>query len=676
MLATEIEQKQAVRVAWLIQQMESLWILLVVMTPLFVNLWVEQQFEASKVWLVRALVLILVALWAAAVFYGFRPKSPHATIIYTVLTLAFFIILSSAFSDYKWIATFGSLERANGSITQLCYLALFLCIATTITQDSAARLLRVMLWTSLPIAAYALIQAAGWQPFSLLTDGRTTLTSTLGRSNFTGAYLAMLLPLALAGWDSAETTQSRYAYSVLILLQIAVITLSGARAAWLSALVGIGLYFWLRHAGNWSARMRMVSLVGGSSIIALLLFGLLRWGINAGGSIAARWTIWRATVGLIWPRLFLGHGADTLELYFPAIYPPELVYYQGRTAVVDRAHNWLLDWTFTHGFFATLTLIALLLLIGWRAWQSLLSSEQHAVITKPYIAGSLTSVTAYLIGSLFLFEVASTAVLFWVILAILVAKPTGFELATPVKFRPLLPLIVLMTSAGIWHASLRPLVGDMFAWRGTQQLSASPEQAVGHYLTAIAWQPGRYEYRVAAGLVSAEIGNMSQAEQYLLSALNMRPHDPALYTQLALLYAKDGAAKANVYAAFERAITLAPTLAQTYQQYGETALLNGDFPRAAEQAGNAVNLDATDANSFSILGWAQLQIGNPEAAMRAFLEAIRWEPNSADSHLGLATAYIELNQPTEAMLAISTVLSLEPTNAIALALQQQIQLNE
>ena len=50
---------------------QTVWLLIVLLTPLFVNLWVEQQFEASKVWLLRTLVwvlAVLVAGWLAGWF--------------------------------------------------------------------------------------------------------------------------------------------------------------------------------------------------------------------------------------------------------------------------------------------------------------------------------------------------------------------------------------------------------------------------------------------------------------------------------------------------------------------------------------------------------------------------------------------------------------------------------
>jgi uncharacterized membrane protein len=53
---------------------EAIWLLIALLIPLFVNFWVEQQFEASKVWLLRTLVWALAVLWLAGWLVGLRPK--------------------------------------------------------------------------------------------------------------------------------------------------------------------------------------------------------------------------------------------------------------------------------------------------------------------------------------------------------------------------------------------------------------------------------------------------------------------------------------------------------------------------------------------------------------------------------------------------------------------------
>ena len=235
----------------------------------------------------------------------------------------------------------------------MSYLLLFYCVAAQIDSQRSRQLLHVIVLTAVPICLIGLAQAAGWQPLPVFTDARSLMTTTLGRANFTGAYLALLLPLTLIAAQSTADKWQRIGYGALSALELVVIALTQARAAWIAAVVGIGVLLWLQAAPRWSRRVRWFSGLGGIAVLAGALLLILQRGIAAGGSIAARWTIWQASLRLLWPRLWLGYGADTLELHFPSVYPPQLVYYQGRGVVVDRAHNWLLDWSLNYGVVAT-----------------------------------------------------------------------------------------------------------------------------------------------------------------------------------------------------------------------------------------------------------------------------------------------------------------------------------
>ncbi len=192
------------------------------------------------------------------------------------------------------------------------------------------------------------------------------LTTTLGRANFTGAYLALLLPLTLTAAQLGKNSWQRIGYGALAVLELIVIALTQARAAWIAAVVGIGVLLWLQAAPQVTA-VSLAQWAGRGCLLGGALLLILQRGIAAGGSIAARWTIWQASLRLLWPRLWLGYGADTLELHFPSVYPPQLVYYQGRGVVVDRAHNWLLDWSLNYGVVATVIFLLLVTFILRRA---------------------------------------------------------------------------------------------------------------------------------------------------------------------------------------------------------------------------------------------------------------------------------------------------------------------
>ncbi len=670
---------------------EVIWLLLVILTPLFVNLWVEQQFEASKVWLLRTVVWVLVLVWLGGLLTGVRTKPLPPSIRTLVILLAGVIVLSTLLSPNQLVALFGSLERANGALTQLSYLVLFLCVATRIDPERSRRLLIVMTWTAVPVCLLGLAQAAGWQPFPVSTDARSLLITTLGRANFTGAYLALLLPLTLVAATSTTGRWQRIGYGVLAGLQVVVIALTQARAAWIAAVVGVGVLVWLHYAPSWLNRVRRLSLVGVVAALAGVLLVALQSGIAAGGSIAARWTIWQASARLLWPRMWLGYGADSLELHFPSVYPPQLVYYQGRGVVVDRAHNWLLDWTLNYGIVATLLFAVLVAIVLWAGWNRL-TTPPNAVASRygtgplacRWVAASMAGICAQLIGNLFLFDVAATAVVFWLLLAIVTAATAettveSVSLSLPRWASHLVMVTAVCLAAwAVWQTSVRPFMADLYSWRGTQALNeGNPLAALEAYEVATGHQPYRAGYHVALALTAAQLNNFEQAESAMAQAIALRPGDPVLYTHLAQIYVREAVATGGgaepAYEAYEQAIALAPTIALTHQQYADLALRLGEGDRALQQAQRAVALDATDGVSFGILGWVLLQAGDLPAARSAFEQAVRWQPDSADFYLGLATAAFEQGDSDSAREAVERSLSLDPAYAPALTLHLQLE---
>lgn len=673
---------------------EATWLLIALLTPLFVNFWVEQQFEATKVWLLRLLVGILAIIWLAGGLSGLRQKPPPPAIRNLTIALVLILSLSTLLSPNHYIATFGTLDRADGLLTQLSYLLLFWVVASQIDGNGSRQLLSVIILTAVPICLIGLAQAAGWQPLPVLTDARTNLVTTLGRANFTGAYLALLLPLTLTAFMTSEKDRwRRIGYGLLSGLEIIVITLTQARAAWIAAVVGVILLLWLHYAPRFSARGRRLSGLGGAAVLIGALLLVLQRGIAGGGSIAARWTIWQASLRLLWPRLWLGYGADTLELHFPAVYPPQLVYYQGRGIIVDRAHNWLLDRSLNYGFVAMLIFAILVTIILWQAWKRLItrptnnnSQLNEARLENHWLAACIAAVSAQLVGNLFLFEVASTAVVFWLLLAVLTAATT---VKMPRNKPPPWPLwlrgVALITAVFVvgwlvWLGSLRPLIADVHSWRATNALNqGNVLAAITGYETAVKYQPQETAYLAAEALTAAQLDNFEQAETAMKKAILIRPTDPVLYTQLAAIYSRQSIQMPEkitlAYLAYEQAISLAPTIALTYQQYADLALRAGDGETARLQAQKAVNLDATDGLSFGIMGWAQLQAGELPAAESAFEQAVKWQPDSADFHLGLATVYYQQGRLDAAHQALEQSLVRNPSYQPSLALQSQLQDN-
>lgn len=147
--------------------------------------------------------------------------------------------LSVVGSVDPWSALFGAHHSYDGLLHQVAYVALFLAATRLEPADLVAP---VCLGAALA-CVYVVVQAVGldpvdWYRTADLGQYRRPF-GTLGHANHAGAVAAMALPFALSA-------RAWWRWPLVALLAVAlVVTLS--RAAWAGALVGVGVYAWLRR---------------------------------------------------------------------------------------------------------------------------------------------------------------------------------------------------------------------------------------------------------------------------------------------------------------------------------------------------------------------------------------------------------------------------------------------
>ena len=683
------------------------WLLTAALVPLLVNLWGRQPFELPKAALLRSLVWVMVAVWLADLLLARRPswrgllRNP---LLWPALALALVLALATGPAADRNLSLWGSYERAQGVATLLSYILLFLLVADRLrTPEQARRLVWMMVATALPLVILGLAQSFGWDSFGLTTDARSPVFATLGRSTFLGAYLAMLLPLTLALNLSEKRLWRRLAIVGLVLGEIGVIILTRSRGALLAALVALLvfglLWFWPRLSRRWRLILAALLLTGlGAGLVGAF------WLERQAGSAAARLTIWQTSFELIAKRPWLGYGPDSLGLIFPHVYPPQLVYYQGRGVVVDRAHNLLLDWALTAGIAGLLANLALLVgffAVGWRAVR-----QVHDLRQRGLILACLAAVCANLAGNLVSFDVTATATAFWLLMALTVAlarlnnptapSPKHFYNAkrTPAERinRPwwrwtAAGLLLAVAGVAVVQANLRPLAADILARTSDQRVSRAdwPSAITAGQQAVVLW-PYEPAHRLALSwmylnMAQSGVGDpfpwLRRAETELQAARDLRSEDYVTWSSLGELYGIwgnrwDAGKLALADDAYRHATALAPHHAILYTAWGIIALENGQPDLAAVKFRQAVDLDATDGYAFCRLGEAELAQGHVEAALAAFREAVHWEPGLIYAHLGLARCYWRSGQPAAAKLALERALQLDPTNRTALALRQEL----
>jgi Flp pilus assembly protein TadD/O-antigen ligase len=642
--------------------LETGWLLIAVLAPLWINLWGSQPFDPAKISLVRWLIWVMGAAWLGTIIrdrlsVNGKPITDHGSpitayrlpVTMPLLALVLAAILSTLTAVNPSLSFWGSQERAYGLLTLLSYLLLALIVAARLPNLSQARmLLGMMVATAVPLLFLSGLQWIGYDPFQLVTDARSPIYATLGRANFVGAYLALLLPLTLVLALGATNRLAQIGLVLLALGQLAFVGLTLARAAWLATAMGLLVllmgWAWprLSNAG------RRWLVIGTGLLLAsgglLVVRGLL---LADAGSIAARRTIWQTTLTLIGERPFLGHGLDSLAIQFMRVFPPELVYYQGRQVFVDRAHNWLLDTAVTLGvlgLLATLWLWGMVFWLGWRAlWRAQTEGERER---RLLLLGCLAALAGHLTGNLFSFDVAPTAVVVWLLLGVVVAlaggqshsvvrighsaPPTHYALRTKLT-KWLTAMLIVAGLLGGWWGNGRFLVADVARQRSIQaalrgdltQALTTAQLAVNH------WPQEPAHWQQLAQVYGAQ-SNLAAAADAWQQALDLRPNDPAIWVAKAQFYTSavergvpDTLAEAD--RAYTQAVTLAPNTGRLHAAWGHLNLLVGEWETAVAHLERAVDLDATDPLAWSLLADVYAAQGEEALALAAWREAERWQ---------------------------------------------------
>ena len=709
--------------------LEAGWLLIAILIPLWVNLWAQQPFEPAKAALLRLLAPCLAGAWLirAAV----RPTRPAAVLsplwVGLILAWALAQILCTVAAVDRGLALWGSYDRGQGLATLLCYPLLFAVVAAEVRCPAQGwRLVHGLVATGLPVSLLALAQALGYDPLGLISDARSPAYATLGRANFVGAYLAMLLPLTAGAGLAATRGRTRFAWGALALLDAAGMAVTAARGAWLAAAAG-GLVLALLYTWPVLPRFGRRSIAFAAALALPAGLALALWlGRASAGSTAARFTIWRAALDLVARRPWLGYGPDNLVLVFPQVFPPELVYYQGRGMLVDRAHNWLLDTLLSSGVLGLLVVLAIgaaILAVGWGASRGRAAEgrpvQARLALGRLVTAGAITPERTLILacvaalvgnaaGNLVSFDVTPTATTAWLLLALVaslartpatgnIQAAPGVRRAAPVglcsgdagggawrRAGCILAGCILIAAAVCGAARFMP--ADMAARQAYRALRLGDlaAAAVAADRAAERW-PREPAHRLLQGWVAAAHAHeamgagpayLARGEDALLAATALRPGDFTIWAALGDLYAAwaagwDATRMGSADAAYRQAAHLAPDVATVHAAWGASFLRAGQPAEARPHLQRAVDLDATDGQAYADLGAAELALGHIEAGHAAYAGSVRWSPDLVDGHLGLARCTWLLGRPADALVVLERALQLDPTHPDARSLHAQ-----
>ncbi len=642
---------------------ELLWLLCAMGIPLLVLPLAYSKFELPKVMALQGIVLVL----AIATLVGGKPPdtvkpNPHRILLWSAALYGASMILSTLFASNQQLSLWGNYERQQGLWAQLSTLLLFLCTTFGIRSRTQHKLLwETLVLGSIPVVFLGLLQIIKPLPAPIVTDSVSAVTSTLGRSNFFASYLVLMIPLtAYSLFDrmrkqDALTSQTRWltpVYGFLLVGQVICLVATRSRAAWVGlAAAHVFMVIWLSRHGRVTQRtIRWIVIAG--LIILISLLGVSQF-LSARDStpdlaqsldptrdsVAARLTIWQTVIDLIQKRPLLGYGFDTMRSIFIRHYPPQLVFYQGRSNAVDRAHNIFLDAVYHTGFLG-LCAAAVVWFTVMKSVSTRMAAQSKSRSQLPGLQAAIlgAALLGHLLEQQFSFEVTATSTVAWLIAALIMTLENNSAADDPqpdsenARHLDLWLDILLygMTAGIIWLAVVQPLRADI-AYAMSQNTALPAAARLDSAQHAVKDWPLQTEYWLSLAEIAAETENMAVADQAMASALKLEPENPHIFALWGDLYAginpQSPASLEQAVNAYEAAVLLAPTVAGYHTALGVTQARQEDYRTSRVVLERAVALDPTEPSVYLYLAAVYQALGETELASNAEKMAEKWSTN-------------------------------------------------
>ncbi len=754
--------------------MEVCWLVALIAVPLLVNPYGGFAFSIYKAAFLRILVGLMVALWIlkTGLSLVYSQDSFHqqgqtlqartrdflkGPLMGPVVALILIYVLATMLSISPSTSLWGEASRMDGSYTTFALLAYFLIVAWELrTAAQVHRIVWAIIVGSSLVSLLGIAEWLGWSPWLVQESGALRLgadigeriVGTAGNATATGAYLVLTTALLVGKWlhlwarrveqPSQQLSLWLVGLGLLLLAHLAALLFTLSRGPWVGLVVMMAVLVAILLVKN--RRWRMLGLAG----LILVLGFLFQIGLSQPSSpihslsdlphlsrVEAitdlgrpRALTWDATKNLIvnhpsvtstgdawnWARPLVGYGPETLRMAFERVFPAELRHLSPNVRV-DRAHNIVLD------LMATVGLLGLLA-FGWVVgtfffYAGRLLKRTQRWEDQPLLAALAAAVAGYLVTQLVGISAQADQLVFWTLLAVMVALIRGIPLVQATqpsslgaaskdekllvsKRRWLVPgVTVLALMSGILFFSLYINVNLM--WDDIQTRKGADLFKEGRWTEATFYFEraphsaplvalNKWHLARAYSLQALEVtdpdakgGLLELAGDSIDQARALQPAEAGYHQRAGLIYSywtltKDPSKYDQAVNAFSEAAAVSPTRVNIYNQWADLEIHRRNYERALELLHHSLDIDPKWAPTHFQLGKVHAMLGQNKKAAAAYQRSVELFPtmlqiysdathpdllasfgNPADSK-AYAELYVE-SQPTqwEGRLFLATV---------------------
>lgn len=386
-------------------------------------------FNSPKMW-----ILMSVSAWLVGYIYVQKNLLFRIWEIKVATNLGLFFILSllivSLFTDVKYTAFFGDVQRRNGFFSYLALFIFFIAATIFININNIRKLYFYIFFIALVTISYGYLQTTG-RDFVNWVNPHNSLIGTQGNPNFAAACMAIVATFLFSAiFVDSFTSTKKLAVIILITSLLILIIRSNARQGVMSLFLGLTtvLIIW--------AYSRRVSLgiffsIPVISIIVLGILGMLQIGplekYLYKGSVSVRGYYWRAGLEMFKDNILTGVGSDRYGAYFMQYREAEYSLRYGFEITSSNAHNLFIQFFATGGLFLGVAYLALQSYVFFIALKGLKHSAGNV---RMILAGLLGAWIAFQAQSLVSIDNLGVSVLGWVLGGSILGVSTSVSLQT------------------------------------------------------------------------------------------------------------------------------------------------------------------------------------------------------------------------------------------------------
>ncbi len=394
--------------------------------PFFVSSSFFFPFITTKAFLFRIIVEVIFGAWLVLALTSSEYRPKKSLILYVVGAFIFIIGLANLFGVEPVKSFWSNYERMEGFVSLLHFGALFLVMGSIFEDKEWRWWWNTSLVASLLMVFYAIFQLLG---VFEIHQGGARVDGTIGNAAYLALYLLIHIFVALYYLVKSKSTELRWAYVALIVLQTSILYFTATRGAILGLLGGFFIIALLNLRNKedvWAKKMSQRALI--ALVLFVGVFYMARGTEFVTSSpVLSRFSnlsistlktegrafIWPMAIEGIKERPLLGWGQENFNYVFAEHYQAEMFRLE---PWFDRAHNIFLDWGIAGGLLglgAYLSLYGVFLFVLWKK-ESNLSYVEKSVLT-----GLLS---AYFFNNFFVFDNLLSYILFFSLLAYVHSK--------------------------------------------------------------------------------------------------------------------------------------------------------------------------------------------------------------------------------------------------------------